>query len=53
MVFENPEHDFPQRIIYTRSEDRLQARIEGDVGGEIRAETWQWSAEDCGFLETR
>jgi hypothetical protein len=27
-VFENPDHDFPQRIIYRREEDRLTARIE-------------------------
>jgi hypothetical protein len=29
-VFENPAHDFPQRIIYRRlSPDSLVARIEG------------------------
>ncbi|HUE82751.1 MAG TPA: DUF6265 family protein [Pyrinomonadaceae bacterium] len=30
-VFENPEHDFPKRIIYRKNEDgTLTARIEGD-----------------------
>ena len=32
-VFENPAHDFPQRVIYRRSGDRLTGRIEG-LGGE-------------------
>ena len=32
-VFENPQHDFPQRIVYRRDgEDRLLARIEGPQG---------------------
>lgn len=30
-VFENPQHDFPKRLIYRRNEDgTLTARIEGD-----------------------
>lgn len=37
VVFENPVHDFPQRIIYRRSDDAsLTARIEGTVNGEAR-----------------
>jgi hypothetical protein len=37
-VFENPDHDFPQRIVYTRLPDeRLQARIEGLQNGKQRA----------------
>jgi hypothetical protein len=37
-VFENPNHDFPQRIIYTRqSEDELLVRIEGPMDGETRS----------------
>jgi len=35
-VFSNPEHDFPQRIVYERTGDRLVARIEGEVRGEKR-----------------
>ena len=36
-VFENPQHDFPQRVIY-RLEDggRLRARIEGMRNGQLR-----------------
>jgi len=35
--FENPAHDFPQRIIYQRiGNDSLLARIEGPRGGEIQ-----------------
>jgi hypothetical protein len=35
-VFENPEHDFPQRIIYRPAPDSLLARIEGEVEGRVR-----------------
>lgn len=33
-VFENPQHDFPQRIIYKRDGDQLHARIEGTMKGK-------------------
>lgn len=36
VVFENPQHDFPQRILYRREGDRLFARIEGKRNGEER-----------------
>ena len=37
VVFENPEHDFPQRIVYRLvSEGRLTARVEGEHSGVIR-----------------
>lgn len=36
-VFENPGHDFPQRVMYRReAADRLVARIEGAVNGKER-----------------
>lgn len=36
-VFENLEHDFPQRILYTRhGDDAMTARIEGPGDGEVR-----------------
>ena len=41
-VFENLEHDFPQRIIYRGEGDRLTARIEGVVDGELKASEWVW-----------
>ncbi len=40
-VFENPEHDFPTRIIYRGLPDgRLHARIEGQQRGQSRYEEW-------------
>ena len=37
-VFENPEHDFPQRIIYRLiDENSLTARIEGTRDGQTRS----------------
>jgi hypothetical protein len=41
-VFENLDHDFPQRIIYRRDEDFLTARVEGDVDGEMQSSEWVW-----------
>ena len=37
VVFTNPQHDFPQRILYLRrGTDSLIARVEGPVEGETR-----------------
>jgi hypothetical protein len=37
-VFENPTHDFPQRVIYRRlGADQIVARIEGQIGGQARS----------------
>lgn len=37
-VFENPEHDFPQRIRYRMTPpDALLARIEGERNGQLRS----------------
>lgn len=41
VVFSNPDHDFPQRVIYERSGDALHARIEGEMQG--RAEGMDWN----------
>lgn len=35
-IFENKEHDFPQRIIYTHTVDSLKARIEGEINGKFK-----------------
>ncbi len=44
VVFENREHDFPQRILYwLDGEGRLHARIEGPAGSGERAMEWVWS----------
>lgn len=43
VVFENPDHDFPQRVIYWLDGDgRLHARIEGVENGESRHSEWRW-----------
>lgn len=44
VVFENPEHDFPQRIIYwlDNGGGTLHARIEGDQGGTVQSSEWAW-----------
>ena len=44
VVFENPTHDFPQRIIYWRDGEVLHARTEGLVRGALESEEWQWRA---------
>ena len=37
LVFENLDHDFPQRLIYTRDgETGLKVRVEAEQGGEIQ-----------------
>ena len=43
VVFENPEHDFPQRILYwLDDDDMLHARIEGTEGGETHSMEWRY-----------
>jgi hypothetical protein len=41
-VFENPEHDFPQRILYWREGANLCARVEGTQKGKPAGEQWCW-----------
>lgn len=36
VVFENPAHDFPQRILYRRTPDGVTARVEGTRNGQTR-----------------
>ena len=42
VVFENPGHDYPQRITYWKDGDVLAARIEGSVRGQARSEEWKY-----------
>ncbi|MCZ6754199.1 MAG: DUF6265 family protein [Gemmatimonadetes bacterium] len=43
VVFENPDHDFPQRILYwLDDEGMLHARIEGTEDGETRGMEWHY-----------
>lgn len=41
VIFENLENDFPQRIIYSRTEDTLTARIENEAGDKPME--WIWT----------
>jgi hypothetical protein len=44
VMFENLQHDFPQRILYWQDEaGKLKARIEGPLLGRETAEEWTWS----------
>ena len=37
VVFEDPKHDFPQRIVYRRNADgSITARVEGEMGGKVK-----------------
>jgi hypothetical protein len=41
MIFENPEHDFPQKVIYSMGKDGgLYAAIEGKEKGEVKKEEY-------------
>ena len=48
VVFENPEHDFPQRIIYRlQSDGSLFARVEATVKGQIRGIDYPYKRAKC------
>lgn len=50
VVFENPAHDFPQRVIYRRDGDAtLNARIEGTLKGKPKAIDFPIQRTSCGF----
>ncbi len=47
-VWENPAHDFPQRILYTRvTNDTLVARIEGRTASGARSLEWRMARAVC------
>jgi hypothetical protein len=51
VVFENPAHDFPQRVIYRKlPEDGLLGRIEGTINGEDRHADFPMQKTHCGAL---
>ena len=48
VTFENPSHDFPQRIIYRRrGADSLLARVEGMRGGQLRGSDYPYRRVPC------
>ena len=52
VVFENPAHDFPQRVSYTlQPDDRLLARIEGSRAGRHHAVDFPLRRAACGRLQ--
>lgn len=48
VTFENPAHDFPQRVIYARKGDVLTARVEGEVDGKVEGMDWTFHAASLG-----
>lgn len=47
VVFENPDHDFPQRVAYRRAAGQLVGRIEGTINGQDRRIEFPMTAVDC------
>lgn len=47
VVFENPTHDFPQRVLYRRDGDKLNARIEGTKDGKTRGMDFPYLRAKC------
>ena len=48
VVFTNPEHDFPQRIIYARvAGDSLVVRVEAGEGDDARSLEWRMARTGC------
>ncbi len=48
VTFENPGHDFPQRVIYSREKrESMSARIEGVVDGVSRSIQFPMVRVDC------
>jgi len=48
VVFENPDHDFPQRVIYRLAgDDQLVGRIEGETEDGLKAVDFPMKRVDC------
>jgi hypothetical protein len=47
VVFANPAHDFPQRVVYRRSGDSLLARVEGTRDGRLRVIPFPYVRVPC------
>jgi hypothetical protein len=49
VTFENPAHDFPQRVIYRAAagSDSLLARVEGTIGGRVRGNDFNYRRVAC------
>ena len=47
VVFENLAHDFPQRVMYKLTGEKLHARIEGTKDGKTRGLDFPYSRSAC------
>lgn len=47
VIFENPAHDFPQRVIYRKQGSGLFARIEGIDKGKEKHEDFSYQRASC------
>lgn len=47
VVFENPQHDFPQRILYRKQPGGLLGRIEGEQQGKPKAQNFPMKRARC------
>ena len=47
IVFENPAHDFPQKITYRLDGDTLAARTEGTINGRTRTIDFVYTRASC------
>ena len=47
IAFENPAHDFPQRVMYKLTGDNLNARIEGIMNGKSRGIDFPYTRAKC------
>lgn len=48
VIFENPTHDFPQRIIYrSTGKNKLFAKVEGTMKGKPAAEEYPMKRVSC------
>jgi hypothetical protein len=47
VVFENAAHDFPQRIIYKGSGEKMTARIEGLTNGKLKGIDFPYARARC------
>ena len=49
VIFENPDHDFPQRVIYRLvSDEDLLGRIEGTINAKHRTVDFPMKRMECG-----
>jgi hypothetical protein len=54
VTFENPQHDFPQKVIYRlESSGRLIGRIEGNRGGTLRGVDFPMRRVSCEAAPTK